>query len=48
MGVLKGQDSSDTGESGTDQVDSLHWTQLIDGEMKGIVDNEPLHQGTCL
>ena len=24
MGVLKGQDSSDTGESGTDQVDSLH------------------------
>ena len=24
MGVLKGQDSSDTGESGTDQVDSQH------------------------
>ena len=24
MGVLRGQDSSDSGESGTDQVDSLH------------------------
>ena len=24
MGVLRGQDSSDSGETGTDQVDSLH------------------------
>ena len=48
MGVLRGQDSSDSGESGTDQVDSLHWTRLIDGEMKGIMDNEPLYQGTYL
>ena len=24
IGVLRGQDSSDLGESGTDQVDSLH------------------------